>query len=159
MQMGSPTRSATMLTADGAVVQVDTVPGDEDPAPSTYPVPPRDAVRDVVQRYLGERRRAGQFTRFVSPTNEDNVWRAAGYTGPEHLRIPDGRVLDRSIDDLIAGTLSMSSSAPHLFGDLLPAFEHDLRAALLAALPTGHFNVALPDTELKIWRVRDTPRR
>ncbi len=144
----------TMLTAGGAVVHIDAV--DESPEQPTdrYPAPPHEAVRDLVRRYLGAERRAGQSTGFVSPGNEEAVWSAAGYDGPDIVRVRDGRILDRTTDDVIAGTLSMSSSAPHLFGERLNAFENDLRALLQDASPAGRFTVALPDTRLRIWRPR-----
>jgi hypothetical protein len=49
--------------------------------------------------------------------------------------------------------LSSSSSAPHLFGDRIEAFESDLRAILLEASPEGLFSVRLPDNTLDIWRL------
>jgi SAM-dependent methyltransferase len=143
-----------MLTAGGAVVQVDTV-RDGDERTGWYPPPPRTEIRTLVRRYLGAERRAGQTVGFVSPSNEDEVWRAAGYAGPQRVRVPDGRILDRSVDDVIAGTLSMSYAAPHLFGDRLADFRDDVRAMLAAVSPRGYFSVQLPDTELKIWRPAD----
>ncbi len=143
----------TLLTAGGAVVHVDTVAGPPDQPTDRYPPPPREAIRDLIRRYLGAERRAGQSTGFVSPGNEEAVWAAAGYDGPDIVQVPDGRILDRSVDDVVAGTLSMSSSAPHLFGDRLESFESDLRAILQGASPAGFFTVALADNRLRIWRV------
>ncbi len=59
----------------------------------------------------------------------------------------------RSADDLVAWTFSLSSTAPHLFGDRVARFEADLRRILTEASPEDVFSVRLPDTELKIWRV------
>jgi hypothetical protein len=146
-------RMRTMLTAGGAVVHVDTVDGSQDQPSDPFPPPPHEAIGDLVREYLGAERRSGQSTGFVSPGNEEAVWSAAGYDGPEVVQIRDGRVLDRSIDDVVAGTLSMSSSAPHLFGDQLDSFETDLRAILRDASPAGSFTVALPDNRLRIWRL------
>jgi hypothetical protein len=72
----------------------------------------------------------------------------------EVVTVPDGRVLERSVDDLIAQHLSSSSTAPHLFGVHLDAFVADLRGALLALNPAGTFTVTLPDNQLRIWRRR-----
>jgi len=80
-----------------------------------------------------------------------------GFIGPLVVAVPDGRVLDRTIDDVVAGTLSMSNSAPHLFGARLDDFAGDLRQVLAAASPDGLFNVHVPDTLLKVWRDRDDP--
>ena len=142
----------SMLRAGGAVVQIDTVRRDGESPAGQYPPPPRKQIGELVRQYLGEQRRAGQKVGFVYPTNEEDVWRAAGFSGPELVRIPDNRVLTRSIDDVIAGTLSMSSSAPHLFGERLPDFRNDLRELLHAASVSGNFSVALTDNELRIWR-------
>lgn len=108
------------------------------------------AIGRLVQTYLGDERRAGRYVGFVSPGGEDDSWRGAGFVGPEAVRVTDGRVLDRTVDDVVAGTLS--NSAPHLFGRQLDAFEADLRALLTTAADSGFFNVHVPDTILKVWR-------
>jgi hypothetical protein len=80
-----------MITTGGAVVQVDTVRvGNEQPG--RYPRPPQDEIQALVRRYLGAERRAGQTIGFVSPRNEGEIWRAAGYIGPQRVLIPDGRI-------------------------------------------------------------------
>ena len=76
--------------------------------------------------------------------------RASG--GPDRIVVPDGRVLDRDIDDVVAWVFSHSSTAPHLFGDRVDAFETELRSVLAAASPAGRFSVELPDGLLKVWR-------
>jgi len=78
----------------------------------------------------------------------------AGFVGPLVERVRDGRVLDRTIDDVVAGTLSMSNSAPHLFDARLDDFVRDLRQVLAAAAPDRLFDVHVPDTLLKVWRDR-----
>ena len=81
------------------------------------------------------------------------MFREAGFHGPEVVVAPDGRDLARTIDDVIAEVFSMSSTAPHLFGERRPQFENDLREVLAAAAgSSGQFGVRLPDNELKIWR-------
>jgi SAM-dependent methyltransferase len=152
-----------MLVDGGAVVHVDTDRGEVDMTSDRFPPPPQAAVRRLVAEYLGEGRRAGRSVGFVSPWGEDDIWRAAGFDGPASTRVPDGRVLGRTIDDVVAGTLSMSYSAPHLFGPRLAAFEADLRALLGVVAVGGFFNVHVPDTLLKVWRptpdVRPTPMK
>ncbi|HVX46199.1 MAG TPA: class I SAM-dependent methyltransferase [Mycobacteriales bacterium] len=142
----------SMLTAAGAVVQVDTS-REPRPTPSLpHPLPPRPQIKDLVTRYLGPERRAGKIIGFESPADENLIWPRAGFTGPQTVVIPDGRILERTIDDVIAGTLSMSSSTPYLFGERLEDFRRDLADLLAAASPDGRFSVPLPDTELRIWR-------
>lgn len=139
-----------MLVDGGVVVHVDAHHLDRlQSAPGT-PMPPSDLVDDLRRRYLGPRRRAGQRTIDTTPFDEDAVLRAAGFDGPHVVAVPDGRMIVRTVDDLVDETLSMSMSAPHLFGDRLADFEADLRALLLDA--GGSFAVTLPANELRIWR-------
>ena len=135
----------TMLDPGGAVVHIDTLQPYAD-----QPFVPHEHIRALRSAYLGADRRAGASIRNTSPDDEDDVFRGAGFSGPEIMTIPDGRVLTRSVDDIIAETFSQSSSAPHLFGNRVGAFEADLRALLADA--GGTFEVTLPDTRCRIWR-------
>lgn len=140
----------SMLSDDGMLVHIDNRHQDGiTPAPG-LPAPPLEAIDQLRDRYLGPRRRAGQSIRETSPGDEDDVLRAAGFAGPQRVIVPDGRVITRTVDDLVAERLSMSASAPHLFGDRLDAFEAELRELLTAA--GGSFAITAPDNELKIWR-------
>ncbi|MFZ0383979.1 MAG: class I SAM-dependent methyltransferase [Solirubrobacteraceae bacterium] len=141
------------LETDGAVVHVDNRHQDGLTLDDALPAPPVERIADLRRAYLGEDRRAGQGIRNSSPGNEAAVFRAAGFTGPELVVVPDGRTIVRSAGDLVAETFSLSSTAPHLFGDRLSLFEADLRRVLAEASPDGAFGVRLPDNELKIWRV------
>jgi hypothetical protein len=69
--------------------------------------------------------------------------------------VPDGRLLARTIDDLVALTFSSSSTAPHLFGDRSADFEDDLRRLLVEASPSELFSVPLPDNVISIWELDD----
>jgi SAM-dependent methyltransferase len=150
---------ATMLTPDGAAVQVD-APGyrSADLRTATghgglrYPPPPDEAIDELARGYLGADRRAGQGIRNTSPSGEDGVFQAAGFLPARIVVVPDGRELDLSIDRIVAGRFSLSVSAPHLFGDRAVQFEHDLRALLADASPSGLFSVRLPDNILRIWQ-------
>jgi SAM-dependent methyltransferase len=141
-----------MLEPDGAVVHVDNRHQDDLALDDALPAPPVERIAELRRAYLGEDRRAGQGIRNSSPGDEAAVFRAAGFAGPELVVVPDGRTIVRSADDLVAETFSLSSSAPHLFGDRLSQFEADLRRALAEASPDDAFAVRLPDNELKIWR-------
>jgi hypothetical protein len=111
-------------------------------------------VIELRRRYLGEDRRAGQGIRNDSPSNEADVFLGAGFVGPQLVVVPDGRILERTVDDLVAQHFSSSSTAPHLFGERQAEFENDLRALLVRASPSGLFSVRLPDNHLIIWRTR-----
>jgi SAM-dependent methyltransferase len=134
----------TMLEPGGAAVQID---------PPGYG-PSNEVVREVRVRYLGVDQRAGRTIRNTSPDGEDDVFQAAGFRPMDVVTVPDGRVIMRPIDDLVAQALSSSSTAPHLFGDRLDDFVADLRAALLDAHPSGFAELVLPDNQLRIWRPR-----
>ena len=54
----------------------------------------------------------------------------------------------RDVDGVLAGYLSMSYAAPHLFGDRLDAFEADVRALLTERSPSGLFWDWPGDTEI-----------
>jgi SAM-dependent methyltransferase len=143
----------TMLEPDGVVVHVDNRHQDRLVHDDALPAPPVERIAELRRAYLGEDRRAGQGIRNSSPGDEAAVLRAAGFAGPELVVVPDDRTIVRSADDLVAETFSLSSTAPHLFGDRRSQFEADLRRLLAESSPDGGFAVQLPDNELKIWRV------
>lgn len=143
-----------MLEAGGAVVQVDgprPAAGSDRPA-SRFPPPPYEAMDELGRRWLGPHRRAGQGLRNTSPSGEDAIFRAAGFRPAVEIAVADDRVLERSVDDIVANRLSMSGMAPHLFGERLDEFTTQLRSLLLKASPSGTFSVALSDNRLRIWR-------
>jgi len=144
-----------MLDGDAAWVHVFAtthrgVPGD-DRLP--HPRPPWDRVDDLVASHLGPARRAGQG---VLPTGtrsgEEEIMRRAGFAGPRRVEVECGRVVERSIDDIVSAVFSLSGSAPHLFEDRLGAFEADLRHLLQASSPTGRFSERTREITLVIWR-------
>jgi SAM-dependent methyltransferase len=149
----------TMLTPDGAAVQVD-APGYRTDAllmetghgRLRFPPPPDEAMEGLRRRYLGPDRRAGQGIRNTSPGGEDDVFQAAGFAAARIVVVPDGREIDRSVDQIVAGFFSNSGTAPHLFGDRIGEFEGDLRSLLAEASVAGRFSVRLPDNILHIWR-------
>lgn len=151
-----------MLEPGGAVVQID-APGyrlDDLDAESAdgdlpYPPPPEHLIDDLRSKYLGPDRRAGKGIRNTSPSGENEVFEEVGFMPGRRVVVPDGRILERTIDDIVASRFSSSPTAPHLFGDHMGDFEADLRALLERASPSGRFAVRLPDNLLWIW----TPRK
>ncbi|SDY06255.1 Methyltransferase domain-containing protein [Amycolatopsis xylanica] len=107
------------------------------------------AIADLVRAYLGPVRRAGQGT-LPNGTlgGETEIYRAAGFTGPQRIRVP-GRVVVREPDDIVASVFSLSSSAPHLFGDRLASFEADLRKLLGGRV----FSERTHDVSVDVWRL------
>lgn len=140
-----------MLTATGAVVHVHamTHQGIETDSPMPHPRPPREAITALVQRYLGPHRRAGQgVSPQWTPGQEDAIYRNAGFSGPERAEVP-GQVVTRTTEEIVASVYSLSSSAPHLFGDRLAAFDADLRAVLAGA---DVFSELMQSVALDVWR-------
>jgi SAM-dependent methyltransferase len=149
-----------LLAHGGAAVQVDAPSYRADALAQAskgdlpHPLPPDAAVADLRTRYLGQDLRAGQGIRNSSPDGEDVVFQRAGYRPMRRVIVPDGRVLTRTIDDLVAQRFSSSPTAPHLFGNGLESFESDLREVLEDASPSGLFSVRLPNNVLSIWEIQ-----
>lgn len=149
-----------MLVADGAVVHVgatthEGVDGDE---VLPHPRPPRHAIAALVRSHLGSQRRAGRgvlpsgtLPGGGTPGGEDDVFRAAGFAGPQRIEVP-GWVVERSVEEVVASVYSLSSSTPHLFGDRLGAFDEELRRLLAAASGTGRFSERMRSIALSTWR-------
>ncbi|MEU8257850.1 class I SAM-dependent methyltransferase [Micromonospora inaquosa] len=148
-------RVRDMLTPDGAWVHVGAnthqgVTG-EDPLP--YPRPPWQQIDELVASYLGPVRRAGQgLLPTGTPSGEGEIMRGAGFTGPTRITVEQGIVVERSVDEIISAVFSLSSSAPHLFADRLPAFSADLRQLLTAAARDGRFAERRRDIDVATWR-------
>ncbi|KOX09732.1 methyltransferase [Micromonospora sp. NRRL B-16802] len=148
-------RVRSMLVPGGAWVHVHAnthqgVAGD-DPLP--YPRPPWRQIDDLVASYLGPVRRAGQgWLPAGTPGGEDEIMRQAGFTDPTHLTIDQGMVVERRVEEVMSAVFSLSSSAPHLFGGRLPAFESDLRCLLAATARDGPFAERRREVAASIWR-------
>ena len=143
-----------LLEPGGAFVHISDAK-DARPAPPAgpHPTPPYAAIRELIRRYLGPVRRAGQGSLpHGTPGDEATVLSRAGFTRPQHLRLPAAGPLIRTTDDLVAWVWSHSGSAPHLFADRRAAFETDLRRLLPDASPTDRFADHPSDTEVFIWR-------
>jgi len=123
------------------------------PEPLPRPAPPLAQVGELVRRYLGPVRRAGQGSLpHGTPNREDLVLARAGFENFERHVVPAGQVVVRTTDDIVAWVFSRSDSAPHLFGDRLEDFEQDLRAMLRQASSDDMFAEHLPPTEIMTWR-------
>lgn len=138
-----------MLTSDGAVVNI----GATTHQGIEGSTPPRERIDELIHRYLGTNRRAGRGT-----LPEDRVdgrvaaLEQAGFRGPDRIELAQGQVVERTEDQIVASVLSLSGSAPHLYGDRLPAFEQDLRALLRETSPDGLFREKYRDITVEIWR-------
>ena len=149
-----------LLNEDGALafVHATTHQGVEGTAPLPHPRPPRQQIDALVKVFLGEKRRAGHGYRQEQTGSEDErgrietqIFRAAGFTGPKRLAVP-GWIADRSEDEVVASVFSLSYAAPHLFGERIGAFEHQLRTLLKQRSPTGEFSEDMREIAVDLWR-------
>jgi SAM-dependent methyltransferase len=129
-----------LLVAGGALALiVHTSDRRSPPAGPGHPPIPHDAIRTLVDRYLGPRARAGQgFARRHPDRFEDALARTR--FGAPRTVVCEGRpdVL-RDIDGVVASYFSTSFAAPHLFGAQAGRFEAEVRAELAARSPSGLF--------------------
>ncbi|CAM3259340.1 class I SAM-dependent methyltransferase [Stackebrandtia soli] len=118
-----------------------------------HPAVPYAEIGELVTRHLGPVRRAGQgVIRHGTPGGEAEVLARAGFLGPRRVIAPGGAELRRTSADVISWVYSMSSSAPHLFGEHLNDFEAELGSLLQQVSPGGLFAERQPSTEIIIWR-------
>jgi SAM-dependent methyltransferase len=143
-----------MLEDDGTCLHVHatTHQGVETDAVLPHPKPPRAAISELVESYLGPGAlmRKG-FLASDKANREEEVYRAAGFSGPQRIEV-QGEVVERTSDQIVAGIFSLSSSTPHLFGERREAFESDLRRLLHDANPSAIFSEQMREIAADIWR-------
>ena len=122
-------------------------PVPESPGP---PLIPHAEVHALIRRYLGDRRRGGQG--FVTPPEEtyQEVLARTSFGGSRTLFAPGRHDIVLDVDAVLSNFLSMSFSAPHLYGDRFADFERDFRALLAEHAPDGRFWDWPGDTEIVI---------
>lgn len=109
------------------------------PAGPGFPPIPHDAIRALIERYLGPRRRAGQgYADWSSERFEDTLARTS-FGSARSIYCPGRADIVQDIDGVLANYWSTSFAAPHLFGEQLQAFEAELRAELAARSLSGLF--------------------
>jgi SAM-dependent methyltransferase len=142
-----------LLELGGALaLVVHTVEGRPEPEGPGYPPIPHDEIRELVRQYLGPRRRAGQGLRPDTHERYEDALVRTRFGKPQVLWAPGRPDIVRDVNGVLAGYLSMSYAAPHLFGDRVDAFEADVRALLTERSPTGLFWDWPGDTEILLAR-------
>ena len=143
-----------MLEPNGAWVHVDTKThrGAASNEQLSHPQPPRREIEELVERYLGPVRRAGQGTLpGGTPSGEGEIMVATGFAGPRRRVLDGRRVFERSEDEIVASIFSVTSSAPQLFGSRLAEFEQDIRQVLRRVSSGGRFCEVSQSIQLIIW--------
>src|SRR6185312_8471850 len=108
------------------------------PSPGPPPIP-HDAIRALVEKYLGTTRRAGQGISPVRTHRFEDVLVRTRFGVPRSLFVPGIPDLVRDSESVLSGYFSFSYSAPHLFGDRAGAFATEVRELLRTRSPEGVF--------------------
>lgn len=103
------------------------------------PSVPHEEIRALVKKYLGSTRRAGQGTAPERTHRFEDVLVRTRFGVPREFFLPGIPDLLRDSESVLSGYLSLSSSAPHLFGDRLDDFAGEVRALLANRSPEGIF--------------------
>jgi SAM-dependent methyltransferase len=121
------------------------------PDPGVPPIP-HDDLKALVAKYLGATRRAGQGTAQERTHRFEDVLARTRFGVPQQLFVPGIPDLLRDSESVLSGYLSLSSSAPHLFGDRLGDFAGEVRALLASRSTVGIFWDWPGDTEVMLAR-------
>ena len=129
-----------MLEPGGAVaIVVHSVDGRPRPDPPSHPPIPHDELRALVVKYLGSVGRTDQGMAAVDSHRFEDVLARARFGMPRTVVAPGVPDLLRDVDSVISGYLSMSYSAPDLYGDRLDEFIAESRALLESRSVDGLF--------------------
>jgi SAM-dependent methyltransferase len=104
-------------------------------------------------------RRAGQGTARERTHRFEDVLTRTRFGVPQQLFVPGIPDLLRDSESVLSGYLSLSSSAPHLFGDRLDDFAAEVRALLASRSAEGIFWDWPGDTEVILARTSRARRR
>jgi SAM-dependent methyltransferase len=142
-----------MLEPGGALALiVHTVAGRPVP-PSPGPPPiPHAEIRALVAKYLGTAKRAGQGIAPVRTHRFEDVLVRTRFGMPRAIFAPGSPDLVRTSESVLSGSFSLSSSAPHLFGDRVEDFATEVRELLASRSGEGIFWDWPGDTEIVLSR-------
>jgi len=113
--------------------------GRPEPSGPGEPPIPHDAIRALIDHYLGPRRRAGQGFAVPPADRYEDALARTRFGAPRQIFCPGRPDIVQDIDGVLANYFSTSFAAPHLFGDRRAQFEADVRAELAARSPSGLF--------------------
>lgn len=136
----------------GLALIVHTVEGRPTPASPGRPPIPHAEIEELVQKYLGPSRRAGQGAAPVRTHRFEDVLVRTRFGEPQAIFVPGIPDLLRDGESVLSGYFSFSWSAPHLFGDRVEEFAADVRELLASHSPDGLFWDWPGDTEVILAR-------
>ena len=138
-----------MLERGGALALiVHTVEGRPEPPSPGPPRIPHAEIRALVEKYLGSTRRAGQGVSQVRTHGFEDVLVRTRFGAPRSIFVPGIPDLVRDSESVLSGYFSMSSSAPHLYGERVEDFAAEVRELLAKRSPEGLFWDWPGDTEV-----------
>jgi len=142
-----------MLEPGGAMALiVHTVTGRPRPSDPGAPPIPHDDIKSLVESYLGSARRAGQGIAPERTHRFEDVLARTRFGVPQQFFAPGIPNLLRDSESVLSGYFSLSSSAPHLFGNRLDDFASEVRALLANRSDEGVFWDWPGDTEVIMAR-------
>ena len=142
-----------MLEPGGALALIaHTVTGRPRPPDPGVPAIPHDEIKALVEKYLGSTRRAGQGTAPQRTHSFEDVLARTRFGVPRQFFLAGIPDLLRDSESVLSGYFSLSSSAPHLFGDRLDSFAGEVRALLANRSTDGIFWDWPGDTEVVLAR-------
>jgi SAM-dependent methyltransferase len=145
-----------MLEPGGALALiVHTVAGRTRPPDPGVPAIPHEEIKALIRKYLGSTRRAGQGTAPQRLHRFEDVLVRTRFGVPRQTFVPGIHDLLRDSESVLSGYLSLSSSAPHLFGDRLDDFVAEVRTLLANRSSEGNFWDWPGDTEVVTARKPD----
>jgi SAM-dependent methyltransferase len=138
-----------MLQPGGALALiVHTAEGRPVPPSPGAPAIPHAEIKALVKKSLGSTRRAGQGRASLRTHRFEDVLARTRFGAPRVIFAPGIPDLLRDSESVLSGYFSMSSSAPHLFGDRVEQFASEVRELLRSRSAEGIFWDWPGDTEV-----------
>ncbi len=142
-----------LLEPGGAMALiVHTVEGRPKPPSPGPPAIPHAEIRALVEKFLGTTRRVGRGIAPLRTHRFEDVLVHTRFGTPRSVFAPGIPDLLRDSESVLSGYFSLSTSAPHLFGERAEDFAREVRDLLRSRSPEGVFWDWPGDTEVILAR-------
>ena len=121
------------------------------PSPGPPPIP-HDEIRELVRKYLGSTRRAGQSTAPAQALSLEDAVACTRFGVPRVIFAPGIPDHVQGVESVLSNYFSMSFAAPHLFGDRVEEFAGEVRELLRQRSTQAIFWDWPGDTEVMLAR-------